>query len=47
MTAHLSKKDLIMTKSQMIKFCSGRLEGLVTLGTKIQMTYIYIDKRHI
>jgi len=30
MTAHLSKKNLIMTKSQMIKFCSGKLEGLVT-----------------
>jgi len=31
----------------MIKFCSGRLEGLVTSGTKIQITYIYMDKRPI
>jgi len=47
MTAHLSKKNLIMTKSQMIKFCSGRLEGLVTSGTKIQMTYICRNERPI
>jgi len=29
-----------MTKSQMIKFCNGRLKGLVTSETKIQMIYI-------
>jgi len=31
----------------MIKFCSGRLEELITSGTKIQMTYIYKDERPI
>jgi len=31
----------------MIKFCSGRLEGLVTSGTKIQMANIYRDERPI
>jgi len=31
----------------MIKFCSGRLEGLVTSGTKIQMAYICRDGRPI
>jgi len=41
------QKNIIRTKSQMIKFCSGRLEGLVTSGTKIQMTYICRDERHI
>jgi len=41
------QKNLIRTKSQMIKFCGGRLEGLVTLGTKIQMTYIFRDERPI
>ena len=41
------QKNLIRTKSQMIKFCSGRLEGLVTSVTKIQMTYICEDKKPI
>ena len=31
----------------MINICSGILEGLVTSGTKIQMTYIYKDERPI
>jgi len=31
----------------MIKFYSCRLKGLVTSGTKIQMTYICRDERHI
>jgi len=29
----------------MIKFCSDRLEGLVTSGTKIQMIYICREER--
>ncbi len=41
------QKKLIRTKSQMIKFYSGRLEGLVTSWTKIQMTYICMDERPI
>jgi len=31
----------------MIKFCSGRLEGLVTSETKVQMTYICRDEKPI
>jgi len=27
----------------MINICSGKMEGLVTLGTKIQTAYIYRD----
>jgi len=41
------QKYLIKTKSQMIKFCSGRLEGLVTSEAKIQITYIYRNERPI
>ena len=41
------QKNLIRTTSQMIKFCSDRLEGLITLGTKTQITYIYKDERSI
>jgi hypothetical protein len=47
MTGHLNKKNLIRTKSQMINICSGRLEGLVTSRTKIQMTYICRNERPI
>jgi len=43
MTAHLSKR----TKSQMIKFYSGRLKVLVTSGTKIQMTYLQRRKTYL
>jgi len=28
----------------MINICNGKMEGLVTLGKKIQMTYIYRDE---
>ena len=38
------QKNLIMTKSQMVNICSGRLKGLVTSRTEIQMTNIYTDK---
>jgi len=31
----------------MINICNGKIEGLVTSWTKIQMTYIYRDERHI
>jgi len=31
----------------MINICNDKMEGLVTSGTKIQMTYIYRDQRHI
>jgi len=31
----------------MINICNGKMKGLVTSGTKIQMTYICRDERHI
>jgi len=31
----------------MINICNGKIEGLVTSDTKIQMTYIYRDERLI
>ena len=34
------QKYLIKTKSQMIKFCSARLEGLVTSGLQGRKTYL-------
>jgi len=32
---------------QMINICNGKIKGLVTSGTKIQMIYIYRDERPI
>jgi len=31
----------------MINICNDKMEVLVTSETKIQMTYIYRDERHI
>jgi len=31
----------------MINICKGKIEGLVTLGTKIQIIYICRDERPI
>jgi len=31
----------------MINICNGKMEGFVTLWTKIQMTYICRDERSI
>jgi len=41
------QKNLIRIKSQMINICKGKIEGLVTSWTKIQMTYICRDERPI
>jgi len=32
-----------MTKFKMINICNGKMEGLVTSGTKIQIAYICKD----
>jgi len=36
-----------MTIIQMINIYNDKMEGLVTSGTKIQMTYIYRNERPI
>jgi hypothetical protein len=41
------QKKVIRTKFQMINFYRDKMGGLVSSGTKIQMTYNYRDEKHI